>query len=178
MVAISEVHSATVWSQTATWKSTRWSEQCLAGTLSGVSGVSEPPSVLDTCNGIEYSTPVCMAVEAELKVYVRTICNHSNSKMAIEFLRHECQQVLHPHKLRSSNASRCIKNEQNISSVVSTRAALVTSPLMDALHSLFHVKGLHWNSCIQNQHHWSVHHCELFILQGALTFRTSAHIQV
>ena len=40
------------------WKPTLFSEQCLAGTLGGVSGVSEPPSVLDTCDGIEYSTPV------------------------------------------------------------------------------------------------------------------------
>ena len=59
------------------------------------------------------------AVEAEFKVDVQTICNHSNSEMVTEFLRHECQQVLHSHKLRSSNASRCIKYEQNISNVVS-----------------------------------------------------------
>ena len=70
MFAISEVHYINVWSQTATWKSTLFSEQCLTGALGGISGVSQSPSVPDTCHCFKYSAPISVAVEAELKVDV------------------------------------------------------------------------------------------------------------
>ena len=58
-----------------------------------------------------------------------------------------------------------IYNEQYISDVVFTRAGLATSPLMDGLDSLFHIEGLHRNSCIQKLQLLSVLYEFIFFLQ-------------
>ena len=136
--------------------------------------VSKPSSVPDTCNCLKYSAPVSVAVEAELKVDVWTICDHSHSEMVTEFLRHERQQILNPCEVKPSIASRCIYNEQYISDVVFIRAGLATSPLMDGLDSLIHIEGLHRNIWIQNVQLLIVDVYEfIFFLQG--TFGTSRY---
>ena len=149
MMAISEVHNVSVWSITAFWKPTSWSEQRVTGTLGSISGVSQPPSVSDAFNGIEDVTPVSVAVKAELKVDVVTVGHHSHSKVVAEFLWDIRQQVSHFVESGCANTSRSINNEQNMS-YVSIRAGLATSSLMDGIHSLVHVEEFHWNSCIQN----------------------------
>ena len=148
MVAISEVNNVNVWSQTASWKSTLWSEQLLTGTLGGISGVSEPPSVLDTFDGIEDAMSVSVALKAELKVDVVTVGHHSHSKVVAEFLRDICQQVSHFVESGCTNTSRSINNEQNVPDCAG--AGLAMSPLMDGIHTLVHVEEFYWSSCIQN----------------------------
>ena len=176
MTTVSEVHNVNIWSSTAIWKSTCWSEQRVTGTLGGISGVSGPPSVLDTFNGIEDVTSVSVAVKAELKVDVVTVGHHSHSKLIAEFLWDTRQKVSHFVKNRWTNTSRSINNEQNMS-CGSIRAGLAASPLMDGIHSCVNVKGLHWNRWIQNLLLWRSDECDfLFLLQRAFPCRMSIRV--
>ena len=145
MFAISEVHNVNVWSQTATWKSTLFSEQCLTGALGGISGVSQSPSIPDTCNCLKY-------------IATRRWSQSFSVMSANRYLTLvKCSLPMLP-DVR-------IYNEQYISDVVFTRAGLATSPLMDGLDSLFHIEELHRNSCIQKLQLLSVLYEFIFFLQ-------------
>ena len=86
MFTIGEVYNVNVWSVMSSWKSTPCSEHGLAGTLGGISGVSQPPSILDPSDGTEDVTSVSVAVKAELKVDLMIVRDHSNSEAITEFL--------------------------------------------------------------------------------------------